>query len=145
MNDIEILRQMLKTDTQVELKKQTDKSSAEFLEKCPDVVSYAKNYLAVHFTLDYVNADGDIANYYPDFLVKLSDGRVIVAETKGQADLHVSPKMQRLRQWCEDINKTRSAFSYDFVYVDEESFRKYSPKTFLQLLDGFNAYKDAAK
>ena len=48
---------------------------ARFLEDCDDVVSYAKNYLAVHFKLDYVNADGDISNYYPDFLVKLSDKR----------------------------------------------------------------------
>ena len=46
---------------------------AAFLEDCDDVISYAKNYLAVHFKLDYVNADGDISNYYPDFLVKLSD------------------------------------------------------------------------
>jgi len=36
---------------------------ARFLEDCPDVVSFAKNYLAVHFKLDYVNADGDISNY----------------------------------------------------------------------------------
>ena len=49
---------------------------ARFLEDCDDVVSYAKNYLAVHFKLDYVNADGDISNYYPDFLVKLSDKRI---------------------------------------------------------------------
>jgi len=35
---------------------------ARFLEDCDDVVSYAKNYLAVHFKLDYVNADGDISN-----------------------------------------------------------------------------------
>ena len=116
---------------------------AGFLENCPDVVSYAKNYLAVHFTLDYVNADGEIANYYPDFLVKLNDGRVIVAETKGQVDLHVSPKMQRLQQWCEDINSVQTVVFYNFVYVDEEGFQKYSPKTFLQLLDGFKAYKDA--
>ena len=115
---------------------------AGFLENCPDVVSYAKNYLAVHFTLDYVNADGEIANYYPDFLVKLNDGHVIVAETKGQVDLHVSPKMQRLRKWCEDINSVQTVVSYNFVYVDEEGFRKYSPKTFLQLLDGFKAYKE---
>jgi len=47
---------------------------ASFLEDCSDVVSYAKNYLAVHFKLDYVNADGDISNYYPDFLVKLTEG-----------------------------------------------------------------------
>ena len=52
---------------------------ASFLEECSDVVSYAKNYMAVHFKLDYVNADGNISNYYPDFLVKLSDGRVVVA------------------------------------------------------------------
>lgn len=35
---------------------------ANFLEQCSDVVSYAKNCLAVHFKLDYVNADGDISN-----------------------------------------------------------------------------------
>ena len=40
---------------------------ANFLEGCNDVIAYAKNYLAVHFKLDYVNADGDISNYYPDF------------------------------------------------------------------------------
>src|SRR3970282_1645663 len=38
---------------------------ARFLEDCDDVVSYAKKYLAVRFKLDYVNAHGDISNYYP--------------------------------------------------------------------------------
>lgn len=51
------------------------------------MVSYGKNYLAVHFKLDYVNADGDISNYYPDFLVKLSAKRIFIVETKGQEDL----------------------------------------------------------
>ena len=60
---------------------------ARFLENCDDVVSYAKNYLAVHFKLDYVNADGDISNYYPDFLVKLSNKRIVIIETKGREDL----------------------------------------------------------
>ena len=114
---------------------------ASFLENCPDVVSYAKNYFAVRFKLDYVNADGDIANYYPDFLVKLSDGRVIVAETKGLEDLDVAPKMHRLRLWCEDVNHALPDNSFDFVYVDEESFQTYRPSTFKQLLDGFAAYK----
>ena len=114
---------------------------ASFLENCPDVVSYAKNYLAVRFKLDYVNADGDIANYYPDFLVKLADGRVIVAENKGLEDLDVAPKMHRLHQWCEDVNYALPDNSFDFVYVDEESFQTYRPSTFKQLLDGFAAYK----
>jgi len=115
---------------------------ARFLEDCDDVVSYAKNYLAVHFKLDYVNAHGDISNYYPDFLVKLSNKRVVIVETKGQEDLDVPLKMERLRQWCEDINRVQSNVTYDFVYVDEESFEKYKPTSFRQLVDGFREYKE---
>ncbi len=114
---------------------------ARFLEDCEDVVSYAKNYMAVHFKLDYVKADGNISNYYPDFVVKLSDGAICIVETKGQADLDVPLKMQRLRQWCDDINQAQSATEYDFVYVDEESFEKYKPDSFAKLIAGFREYK----
>ena len=115
---------------------------ARFLEGCNDVVSYAKNYLAVHFKLDYVNADGDISNYYPDFLIKLSDKRIVIVETKGQEDVDVPLKMRRLRQWCEDINRIQTDVEYDFVYVDEESFEKYKPASFRQLVEGFREYKE---
>ena len=114
---------------------------ADFLENCPDVVSYAKNYRHVHFKLDYVNADGDISNYYPDFLIALTDGRLIVAETKGREDLDVPHKMQRLSQWCKDANSATPDVNYDFVYVDAESFHGYGPRTFQELLDGFTKYK----
>jgi len=114
---------------------------ASFLEDCDDVVSYAKNYLAVHFKLDYVNADGDISNYYPDFFVKLSNKRIFIVETKGQEDLDVPLKMQRLRQWCEDINRVQSDVEFDFVYVDQEGFEEYKPTSFKQLVDGFREYK----
>ena len=114
---------------------------ASFLEECSDVKSYAKNYLAVHFKLDYANAEGDISNYYPDFLVQLTNGRIVVVETKGQENLDVPLKMQRLRQWCEDVNRIQSDKIYDFVYVDEEGFEKYKPKSFQQVLDGFREYK----
>ena len=117
---------------------------ARFLEDCEDVISYAKNYMAVHFKLDYVKADGNISNYYPDFLVKLSDGAICIVETKGQADLDVPLKMQRLRQWCDDINQAQSATEYDFVYVDEESFEKYKPDSFAKLIAGFREYKGDA-
>jgi type III restriction enzyme len=122
-------------DSQLELR------FASFLEDCSDVVSYAKNYLAVHFKLDYVNAGGDISNYYPDFMIKLSDKRIVIVETKGQEDLDVPQKMARLAQWCEDINRVQTDVEYDFVYVDEESFEKYKPTSFRQLLEAFKEYK----
>ncbi|MDO9542037.1 MAG: type III restriction endonuclease subunit R, partial [Kiritimatiellia bacterium] len=115
---------------------------AAFLEGCDDVVSFAKNYLAVHFKLDYVNAAGDISNYYPDFMVKLSDKRIVIVETKGQEDLDVPLKMARMRQWCEDINRVQADVKYDFIYVDQESFDKYKPTSFRQLVDGFREYKE---
>lgn len=112
-----------------------------WLDQCSDVVSHAKNYLAVGFKLDYVNADGDTFNYFPDFIVKLTDGRIVIVETKGREDLNVLPKMQRLKQWCEDINRIQSDARYDFVFVDEEDFKKYQPKSFKALLNGFKTYK----
>ena len=114
---------------------------ASFLEDCDDIVSYAKNYLAVRFKLDYVNAHGDISNYYPDFLVKVSADRIYVVETKGQEDLDVPLKMARLKQWCDDINQAQNAVRYDFVFVDEEGFKKYCPDSFAALMKSFCDYK----
>ena len=114
---------------------------ARFLEDCSDVVSYAKNYLAIHFKLDYVNKDGNISNYYPDFFVKLSEKSVVVVEVKGLEDLDVPLKMARLGQWCEDINRVQADVTYDFVYVDEDGFKRYKPTSFRQVMDGFKEYK----
>jgi len=115
---------------------------AAFLEECDDLIAYSKNYLAIGFKLDYVNADGDISNYYPDFVVKVTNREMFVVETKGQEDLDVPLKMQRLKQWCEDINRMQQDKKYDFVYVDEEGFEKYKPTSFKQLVDGFREYKE---
>jgi len=114
---------------------------AAFLEDCDDIISYVKNYLGIRFKIDYVNADGEISNYYPDFIVKRSVKEIFVVETKGLQDLDVPLKMDRLKQWCVDINKAQSAVKYDFVFVDEEGFGKYQPKSFMELSDGFGKYK----
>jgi type III restriction enzyme len=112
-----------------------------FLDNCEDVRAFAKNYFAVNFKLDYVNASGDISNYYPDFLVKTEDGKMFVVETKGQEDLDVPLKMARLKQWRQDINKVSGAQKWDFIFVDEDSFKKYRPSTFAGLQEGFMDYK----
>lgn len=112
-------------------------SFAGFLEQCDDIISYAKNYLAVHFKIDYVKANGNISNYYPDFIVKCSEKSIVIVEKKGLENLDVPLKMARLKQWCIDINKAQSDVDYDYVFVDEESFKKYQPKKFKELYSGF--------
>lgn len=117
-------------------------SFAAFLEAAPDVVAFAKNYLAVGFKLDYVRADGDLSNYIPDFLVRTADGTVWVVETKGREEIDLPQKMARLRQWCADAT-TASADGqrYDFVYVDQAGFEKHPPPTFAGLTAVFTEYK----
>jgi type III restriction enzyme len=50
--------------------------------------------------------------------------------------------MQRLQQWCEDINRVQADVAFDFVYVDQESFERYQPASFRQLVEGFREYKE---
>jgi type III restriction enzyme len=114
---------------------------ASFLEGCGDIVSFAKNYLAVGFKLDYVNANGDISNYYPDFFVKVSEREVFIVETKGREDLDVPLKMARLKQWCADINEAQDGVRFEFIFVDEEGFKDYRPRTFAALAESFQEYK----
>jgi type III restriction enzyme len=114
---------------------------ASFLEKCPDVVSYVKNYLAVHFSIDYVNAGGYISNYYPDFIVKDASENTYIVETKGLEDLDVPHKMERLKKWCEDINVVQKKKKYDYIFVDEEDFNKYNPDSLNVLSKSFIKYK----
>ncbi len=114
---------------------------AAFLEDCDDIISYVKNYLAVHFKIDYVNAKGEISNYYPDFVVKKSAKEIFIIETKGLEDLDVPLKIERLKQWCIDIDKAQSGIKYDYVFVDEESFDKFEPKSFEELVRNFTKYK----
>ena len=97
--------------------------------------------MAVHFRIDYINADGDISNYYPDFIIKKSAEEVFIVETKGQEDLDVPLKMKRLKQWCEDINYSQKEIVFDFVFVDEENFHKYKPASFGMLINTFKEYK----
>ena len=56
-------------------------------------------------------------------------------------ELDVPLKMARLKQWCEDINQAQSDVRFDYVYVDEESYKKYRPKSFADVIQAFGEYK----
>ena len=103
---------------------------ASFLENCDDIISYVKNYFAVNFKIDYQNSQGDISNYYPDFIVKRTDKEVYIVETKGLEDVDVKLKIARLDQWCRDIDALQSSVKFDWLFVREDDFKKYKPKNF---------------
>jgi type III restriction enzyme len=115
---------------------------AAFLEAAPDVQAFAKNYLAIGFKLDYVKADGDLANYTPDFIVRTDDNKVWIVETKGRAELELPQKMARLNQWCATATAAEeNGQHYNFVFVDQTGFTKHNPATFSSLAASFLEYK----
>jgi type III restriction enzyme len=107
---------------------------AGFLEGCEDIISYVKNYFAVGFRLDYKTKAGDISNYYPDFIVKKSEKEIYIVETKGREDLDDPLKIERLKQWCEDVNKKNSGVKYSWLYVKQEQYEKFKAKTFGEMV-----------
>lgn len=116
---------------------------AKFLDEAPDVLAFAKNYLAVGFKLDYVKSDGDLSNYVPDFFVKSEDGNIWIIETKGREELDLPRKLARLRQWCEDATAASTESegpTYRFVYVDQAGFERHPPTSFAALVTGFTEY-----
>lgn len=118
----------------------------KFLDAAPDVASFAKNYLAVGFKIDYVRANGELSNYVPDFLVKTPDGHVWIIETKGREELDLPQKMARLRQWCReatDASVAQDGPKYRFVYVDQGGFQRHPPNSFAALVAGFTEYQEA--
>ena len=110
---------------------------ANFLEGCDDIISYAKNYFAVHFKIDYQSTSGEIKDYYPDFLVKISEKEIYIVETKGREDLDDIKKVDRLYQWCEDVNKAQKKLKFTGLYVKQEEYDKYKPSSFSQLTSLF--------
>jgi len=110
---------------------------AGFLEECDDIISYAKNYFSVHFKIDYQNASGEIKDYYPDFLVKISEQEIYIVETKGREDLDDVEKTRRLYQWCEDVNQSQKKVKFTGLYVKQEEYEKYKPSGFSQLVNLF--------
>jgi len=110
---------------------------ANFLEECEDIISYAKNYFAVHFKIDYKDADGNIKDYYPDFFVKVSEKDIYIVETKGREDLDDIEKIKRLYQWCDDINSVQNKVKFTALYVKQEDYEKYTPKNFEELVKNF--------
>jgi len=110
---------------------------ANFLDDCNDIISFAKNSYNIKFKMEYQGEDGNIHDYYPDFIVKQDQRNIYIVETKGREDLDDRRKIERLRVWCSDVNTSQGGFVYYPVYVKQEEWDKYK--------DGIRVFEDVIK
>ncbi len=108
-----------------------------FLEKCDDVVSFAKNFQnkeANALRIEYKNAEGFIANYYPDFFVKTDDKNIFIIETKGREEEDDKLKFERLEKWCADVNDRQTKMVYKALYIKQEEWENNKAKNFDEIV-----------
>jgi len=110
---------------------------AAFLDGCADIVSFIKNSQSTQFRIEYRNADGSIANYIPDFIVKRTEEEIWIIETKGREDLDDPAKWERLQQWCADATTHDGARSFRALFVRQEDWEAHRAATFTQLVSTY--------
>lgn len=77
-------------------------SEAYVFDKNQLVQSFVKND-HLGFTIHY-NYQGIIRKYYPDFIIKMSNGKHLVLEIKGQDDERNRTKRAYLKEWTNAVN-----------------------------------------
>ena len=59
-----------------------------------------------HFGFEIIYVfDGMMRKYYPDFLIRLSNGKMLVLETKGQETSRDIEKRKALAEWIDAVNR----------------------------------------
>ena len=83
------------------------------LEQSPVVASYARNdHLELSVPYEFL---GTPHAYFPDFLVRLTNGRSILLEIKGEEDERDRAKHQAARRWVSAVNHWKREGQWDLV------------------------------
>lgn len=96
---------------------------SQFLDRAPDVAAFCKNAGPQSLRLDYLSANGQLAFYTPDFLVRLNDGSYVLTETKGRVDKDVPLKARAAVDWCRAASKGKTKWVY--LYVPQQTFEAF--------------------
>ena len=116
---------------------------AGFLDAAADVNKFIKNYIQLGFKMEYVNHEGGISYYYPDFVIHLENGERFVVETKGAENLDDPRKIERLKNWCEDATSSTGKI-YRHLYVRQEDWDSLglTPNTFSEIVNVFKDFEE---
>lgn len=115
---------------------------AGFLDAAIDVNRFIKNYIQLGFKMEYINYEGGISYYYPDFVVHLNNGDRYIVETKGAENLNDQRKIDRLKNWCEDATNATDK-NYDYLYVKQEDWDALgiTPNSFEEIITMFKEFE----
>jgi len=119
-----------------------EKSFAEFLEKCSDVLRFAslgntEQESGTQFKVDYIKPSGAIGFYYPDWAAvqKTDEGEVNwIIETKGREYEGTEAKDASIKDWCNNVS-LQTGMQWRYIRVNQIDFERINVSKFEDLLE----------
>ncbi len=107
-------------------------SFAAFLDKAADIERFsALSEWYTRFCIQYLDEEGGIRLYYPDFVAiqKTKEGLVRwILETKGREFANTDAKAQHMVRWCQDV-KRETGENWRYLKVRQADFTAFSKET----------------
>ncbi len=106
-----------------------ERDFAKFLQSAGDVEAFSKLPEPFGFAIEYTDTVANLRYYYPDFVVRLTNGENWIVETKGQETIEVERKATAAQIWCENATiLTGTAWRY--LKVPQKDFEQLQPSLF---------------
>ncbi len=107
-----------------------EKVVADICEKQPEIVAWAKND-HLDFTVRYL-WKGSSRNFVPDYLLRLSNGKHLILEVKGQDSEQNKAKRKAMETWVKAVNEQGGfgTWAFDVVFDPSQTrdvISKYIP------------------
>lgn len=97
---------------------------ANFLTRATDVVSFCKNAGPQALRIDYINANGQLSWYVPDFFARTNSGKYFLVEFKGKEDPDVPLKAKAAKEWCKSASTKTTPWEY--LYIPQNLFQTFT-------------------
>ena len=104
--------------------RQLEVAMTQFLDRAPDVAAFARNQGPQCLRIDALSVEGRRTLYTPDFLIRTTDGKYILAETKGRVDRDVPGKARAAVEWCKAASAAGA--DWEYLYIPQASFEQFA-------------------
>ncbi len=106
-----------------------EREFARFLQSAEDVGVFSKLPEPFGFAIEYTDSAANLRYYYPDFVVRLTNGEHWLVETKGQETVEVARKGDAARHWCENAT-ILTGNTWQYLKVPQKDFGQLQPSLF---------------
>ena len=110
-----------------------EREFAKFLQSAEDVEAFSKLPEPFGFAIEYTDAAANLRYYYPDFVVRLTNGEHWLVETKGQETVEVARKEDAARHWCENAT-ILTGKTWQYLKVPQKNFGQLQPSLFSDIV-----------